>query len=62
MNGGTPAAWALEWGNKAVLGTWRDFSTAVKSVFSPIDGARSARTKMKTLKQGEDLEDYIAKF
>jgi Retrotransposon gag protein len=44
------------------LGTWERFVTEVKEAFSPIDDARSARTEMKTLKQGNDLEDYINQF
>jgi Retrotransposon gag protein len=41
---------------------WQGFVTEVKEAFSPIDDAGSAQTEMKTLKQGDDLEDYINQF
>jgi Ty3 transposon capsid-like protein len=62
MNGGTASAWALEWGNREKLGTWQEFVIEVKEAFSPIDDAGSAWTEMKTLKQGDNLEDYINQF
>jgi Ty3 transposon capsid-like protein len=62
MNGGMASAWALERGNREQFGTWQRFVTEVKEAFSPIDDAGSARTEMKTLKQGDNLEDYINQF
>jgi Retrotransposon gag protein len=62
MNGGTASALALEQGNREQLGTWQGFVTEVKEAFSPIDDVGSAWTEMKTLKQGDNLEDYINQF
>jgi hypothetical protein len=62
MNGGTALAWALNFGNRPSLGTWERLIAEVKEVFSPIDDTGTARTEMKTLKQGDDLEEYINQF
>jgi Retrotransposon gag protein len=62
MNAGTASAWALNFGSRRNLGTWEAFVKEVKDTFSPVDNARMARTEMKTLKQGDDLEEYINQF
>ena len=62
MNRGTATPWAQTWAEREDLGTWSAFESALKTVFMPIDEAGRARTEMKTLKQGQDLEDYIVQF
>jgi Ty3 transposon capsid-like protein len=62
MNGGMASVWALEQGNREWLGTWQGFVTEVKEAFPPIDNAGSAWMEIKTLKQGDNLEDYINQF
>jgi hypothetical protein len=62
MNGGTASAWALMYGSKEPFGTWERFKQEIKETFAPIDDAGQARVEMKTLKQGEDVDQYINEF
>jgi retrotransposon gag protein len=68
MTGGTAAAWKSSFVKRALainpanFGTYANFETEVKTAFSPVQAAESARIKLRNLKQEKSLDDYIAKF
>ncbi|KAK1221402.1 hypothetical protein PQX77_015787 [Marasmius sp. AFHP31] len=65
MKGGTAGDWKLlrvQEYNRVGWLTWDDFKKAFETAFSAADEPGQAQSKLRTIRQTEDVDNYIAKF